>query len=235
MFTAQRARLLSKFASQNLNQLYVPDVRIDLMILTFLLLFFTELFFEDDQPLEEFLPFFIISLVEHKSKVDYNVVMQIFRYMSFTWEDYEREIEKKDELSVVMMLDKLRDATEFARLRTGMEAGYLGEVLSGSPEYLLGIIARMAEVLLSRLNVPSEEAAAFTNQIKEKRMGELFSNFKGYDVQATRRQAYQEGERKGKIKKLIGQIRKKRQRIRPLRRLLKCWRRIWALSEESMI
>lgn len=70
MFTAQRTRLLSKFASQNLNQLYVPDVRIDLMILTFLLLFFTELFFEDDQPLEEFPPFFIISLVEHKSKVD---------------------------------------------------------------------------------------------------------------------------------------------------------------------
>lgn len=135
--------------------------------------------------------------------------MQIFRYMSFIWEDYEREMEKKDELSVVMMLDKLRDATEFARLGTGMEAGYLGEVLSGSPEYLLGIIAQMAEVLLSRLNVPSEEAAAFTNQIKEKHMGELFSNFKGYDVQATRRQAYQEGERKGEIKKLIGQIRKK--------------------------
>lgn len=39
--------------------------------------------------------FFIISLIEHKSKVDYNVVMQIFRYMSFIWEDYEREMEKK--------------------------------------------------------------------------------------------------------------------------------------------
>ncbi|MCI8764682.1 MAG: Rpn family recombination-promoting nuclease/putative transposase [Lachnospiraceae bacterium] len=37
----------------------------------------------------------MISLIEHKSKVDYNVVMQIFRYMSFIWEDYEREMEKK--------------------------------------------------------------------------------------------------------------------------------------------
>ena len=134
--------------------------------------------------------FFIISLIEHKSKVDYNVVMQIFRYMSFIWEDYEREMEKKqkeisrrkgfryppilpivfydggdswtaatslreriwscgipeeyipdyrcllvqlrdysneqlmerkDELSVVMVLDKLRDVAEFARLGTGEE------------------------------------------------------------------------------------------------------------------
>lgn len=35
--------------------------------------------------------FYLISLIEHKSKVDYNVVMQIFRYMAFIWEDYEKE------------------------------------------------------------------------------------------------------------------------------------------------
>lgn len=40
-------------------------------------------------------PFFLISLIEHKSKVDYNVVMQILRYMVFVWEDYEKEMEKK--------------------------------------------------------------------------------------------------------------------------------------------
>ena len=36
-----------------------------------------------------------ISLIEHKSEVDYNVVMQILRYMVFIWEDYERERPKK--------------------------------------------------------------------------------------------------------------------------------------------
>ena len=46
---------------------------------------------------EEKLPFYIISLIEHKSDVDYNVVMQILRYMVFIWEDYEREMEKKHE------------------------------------------------------------------------------------------------------------------------------------------
>ena len=40
-------------------------------------------------------PFFIVSLIEHKSNVDYNVVMQVFRYMVFIWEDYEKEMEKQ--------------------------------------------------------------------------------------------------------------------------------------------
>lgn len=39
-------------------------------------------------------PFFLISLIEHKSTVDYNVSMQIFRYMVYIWEAYEKEAEK---------------------------------------------------------------------------------------------------------------------------------------------
>ena len=34
-------------------------------------------------------PFFLISLIEHKSRVDYNVIMQLLRYMVFIWIDYE--------------------------------------------------------------------------------------------------------------------------------------------------
>ena len=36
------------------------------------------------------MPFYLITLIEHKSKVDYNVVMQVLRYMVYIWEDYER-------------------------------------------------------------------------------------------------------------------------------------------------
>lgn len=39
-------------------------------------------------------PLFLISLIEHKSSVDYTVSMQIFRYMIHIWERYEREAEK---------------------------------------------------------------------------------------------------------------------------------------------
>ena len=40
-------------------------------------------------------PFFLVSLIEHKTKVEYNVTMQIFRYMIYIWEAYEREEEKQ--------------------------------------------------------------------------------------------------------------------------------------------
>lgn len=41
--------------------------------------------------------FYLVSLIEHKSNVDYNVVMQVLRYMVFIWEDYEREMNREHE------------------------------------------------------------------------------------------------------------------------------------------
>ena len=48
---------------------------------------------ENENPLE--LPLYIVSLIEHKTKVEYNVIMQILRYMVCIWEDYEKEMNKK--------------------------------------------------------------------------------------------------------------------------------------------
>lgn len=36
---------------------------------------------------------YVVALIEHKSSVDYNVVMQMFHYMSYIWEEYERSME----------------------------------------------------------------------------------------------------------------------------------------------
>ena len=36
---------------------------------------------------------FLVALIEHKSSVDYNVVMQMFHYMSYIWEEYEKDME----------------------------------------------------------------------------------------------------------------------------------------------
>ena len=38
---------------------------------------------------------FFITLIEHKTKVDYNVNMQLLRYMVYIWEDYEKEMERQ--------------------------------------------------------------------------------------------------------------------------------------------
>jgi len=38
--------------------------------------------------------FYLISLIEHKSSVDYNVAMQILKYMVCIWDDYAKEQER---------------------------------------------------------------------------------------------------------------------------------------------
>lgn len=200
--------------------------------------------------------FYIVSLIEHKSDVDYNVTMQVLRYMVFIWEEYEKEMEKKqkgiskkkefqyppilpiifydgvknwtaatrlkdkillsdvltqyipdfqcvlvqlknysnaelikrrDELSLIMLIDKLRNIEEFNQLNLELDNDFFKEVIQHSPEYLLNIVAHIIEILLSKLNVPDDEAVGFVDQVKERKMGELLSNFKGYDVQETRR------------------------------------------------
>ena len=40
-------------------------------------------------------PFFLVSLIEHKTGIEYDVCMQIFRYMIYIWETYEKEAEKQ--------------------------------------------------------------------------------------------------------------------------------------------
>lgn len=201
-------------------------------------------------------PFYLISLIEHKSQVDYNVIMQILRYMVYIWEDYEKEqekkhkgasrtkdfkyppvlpivyydgsadwsegielgsriflsdtfesyipnfkcilvqlknysnaeiMEKKDELSIIMMISKLQKEADFASVSKEISADYLNDITSKSPEYLLDIIAQIVEVLLLKINVPREEAEEFSGRVKERHMGELFANFEAYDVQETRR------------------------------------------------
>lgn len=60
------------------------------------------------------------------------------------------------------------------------------DITANAPEYLLTIISDIVEILLNRLNIPTEEVDAFIAQIKERKMGELLANFKGWDVQAAR-------------------------------------------------
>ena len=208
------------------------------------------------------MPFYLISLIEHKSSVEYNVVMQILRYMVYIWEDYEKEceikqkgisknkdfkyppilpiifyngsknwtaslqlneriyfsdilteyipdyrcmlipiqkysnskiIEKKDELSLLMLINKLSEAADFKKLEKEIPPEYLQDITANTPEYLLNIMVEVIRGLLSKLNLPREEVDVFVEQVKERKMGDFFSNFKGYDVPATRREAKNEG------------------------------------------
>lgn len=212
--------------------------------------------------------------------MDYNVVMQVFRYMTFIWEDYEKEMEqkqsgiskrkgfkyppilpivfydgtdnwtaatrlhdrilfsdifgkyipdyqcilvqlkdysneelmkKRDELSVIMMVDRLRNAEDFEKLRQEVDADYFTEIAAESPEYLLKLMQEIMEVFLEKLNVPLGEVSEFTEQIKERKMGELFAHFEGWDVQALRREKEEAERETQEAKREAQELREKMQ------------------------
>lgn len=207
---------------------------------------------------------YFISLIEHKSQVEYNVSMQMLRYMVYIWEDYEKEmerkqrgisktkdfryppilpivyyegadkwnsslnfrdrilfqeafepftpdffyklislneysvqelIERKDELSLVMLINRLQSMEDFRELK--FPEGYFENLSEHSTAELLDIITKVMTVILRHLRIPEEEAAEFTGQVKEWNMGELFENFKDFDLPAARKIAMEEGRAAG--------------------------------------
>lgn len=207
---------------------------------------------------------YFISLIEHKTKVDYNVSMQLLRYMVYIWEDYEKEmekqhkgisktkdfkyppilpivyyegagqwtapcnfqerilfekafepftpkfyyklvqlngysvkelIEKKDELSFLMLINRLQSMEEFKALQ--LPEDYLENLSENSTDEMIGVITKVITVMLRHLKLSEEEVEEFAGRVKEWKMGELFENFKDFDLPAARKIAREEGWREG--------------------------------------
>ncbi|MDE6844791.1 MAG: Rpn family recombination-promoting nuclease/putative transposase, partial [Lachnospiraceae bacterium] len=207
---------------------------------------------------------FFVSLIEHKAKVDYNVSMQLLRYMIYIWEDYEKEmeqkqrgisktkgfkyppilpivyytgsgkwtamrslqnrilfdkafepfmpkfsyklielnsysieqlVEKNDELSLVMLINRLQSTNEFRELN--LPKDYIKNLSEHSTDELLGIIAKVTASMLRHLNLSEDEVAEFTEQVKERKMADLFEHFQDVDIPAARKKAREEGWTEG--------------------------------------
>lgn len=109
-------------------------------------------------------------------------------------------IKKKDELSLLFLINKLRSSSDFKELQ------------NLPPEYLLELISKILAVFLYRLNIPRKEVEHFTDQIKRRDFDMLFDSFEAYDVQETRRISKEEGS----TLRLITQVCKKIQKQIPL-------------------
>ena len=122
-----------------------------------------------------------------------------FEYLVVPVASYTNEelIEKKDELSLIMLINKLRKSEDFKSLQ-GIPAEYFDELSDKTPEYLLELISKIIAVFLYRLNVPRKEVEQFTDQIKGGEFQMLFDSFEAYDVQETRRISRAEGKAEGK-------------------------------------
>lgn len=104
--------------------------------------------------------------------------------------------DKEDELSLIMLINKLRDSSQFGDLKE-IPKEYLAHLEKNTPDHLLRLMGKIISVLLYRLNVPREEVEEFTDLIERRQFEMLFDSFEAYDVQETRRISHEEGRTEG--------------------------------------
>ena len=103
--------------------------------------------------------------------------------------DYSNEelLEKADEMSLIMLINKLQteeDVAEFRRISTEK----FQEIVRETPKPLLDKIAQVMLAFLLRANAPVEEAEELVERVRESKMAQLFENMQKMDIQAMRRE-----------------------------------------------
>jgi hypothetical protein len=92
-----------------------------------------------------------------------------------------------DILSLVMLIDKIQTPDEISLL-SKLPQDYLRRLDSlNIPEHLKKMLTDVIAVLLTHINVPEEEIEQVTKTIYRRRLQEMFTLIKPYDVQETRR------------------------------------------------
>ena len=206
---------------------------------------------------------FVLSLIEHKSDIDYDVAMQLLRYMCVIWQEYKatqnkikkssshnkdfrypliipivyyegkrkwtaglnlrdriefademekyipdftyqvvslnkytnEELSKKhDEMSLVMLINKIQSAEDLAEFRKISEK-IVDNIYGNAPEEIKEIYKKILWSLLIKLQVPGDEAQEIMGGIGGQGMGYLFENMDKMDIQAERRNTKREKER----------------------------------------
>ena len=106
-----------------------------------------------------------------------------FEYVLVPLKNYSNQdlIDKQDELSLIMLINKLKSSGEFRNLKD-IPSEYFEHLEQNTPEYLLKLISKIVAVFLYRLNVPRKEVEQFTDQIARREFDMLFDSFEAYDV-----------------------------------------------------
>ena len=227
---------------------------------------------------------FVLSLIEHKSDIDYDVAMQLLRYMCVIWQEYkvaqnkiregssrrknfhypliipivyyegkrrwtadlnlkdriefseemekyipdftyqvvsvgqytnEELSEKHDEMSLVMLINKIQteeDLSEFRKVSEEMVESIYGN----APDEIKEIYKKILWSLLMKLKVPNEEASNIIGEIGGRGMGYLFENMDEMDIQAERRNTAREKQRADVAEKRADALEEEVERLRKL-------------------
>nr|WP_321152061.1 Rpn family recombination-promoting nuclease/putative transposase [uncultured Acetatifactor sp.] len=119
-----------------------------------------------------------------------------FTYYLVPLRDYSNEalMEKRDEISLVMLINKLQTAEDIENFRR-LPGSEIEAILRDSLGHLVDVIADVLCAFLLKMNVPVPETERLTDKVREKKMGELFADMEKMDIQAERRKTEAERTR----------------------------------------
>ena len=111
--------------------------------------------------------------------------------------DEQKLINTGGALSLIMLIDKIRDAEGISSL-SALPKDYMEELQAKLPPRIGKLLSDVITVLLKRINVPDNEIYDITGKIHEREVQKMFAWADNYDVQETRRVAREEGLREGR-------------------------------------
>ena len=119
---------------------------------------------------------------------DFGKLIPDFEYYLVPLRDYSNEtlMEKRDEISLVMLINKMQKAEDIETFRK-LPGEEIDAVLLESPDYLVNVIADVLKTFLLKINVPISETEKLTGKVREKKMAELFADMEKMDIQAERK------------------------------------------------
>ena len=101
---------------------------------------------------------------------------------------------KRDEMSLVMLINKIQTSEDCENFRKVSEE-FVNSIYSNAPETIKEIYKKILWTLLMKMNVPVDEAREMMGEIGGRGMGYLFENMEKMDIQAERRNTQRERER----------------------------------------
>lgn len=113
-----------------------------------------------------------------------------FEYYLVPLRKYSNEelLAKKDEISLVMMINKMQNTEDIDIFRS-LPADKVETILKNTPEHLLTIISDILRAFLLKMNVPATQTEELVGKVREKKMGYLFENVVPYDIEKEKQKA----------------------------------------------
>ncbi|MCM1102743.1 MAG: Rpn family recombination-promoting nuclease/putative transposase, partial [Clostridium sp.] len=119
-----------------------------------------------------------------------------FTYRLVRTQDYSNEelLSKEDEISLLMLLNKIQQAKDFEELR-GIQTERLNDVMQRAPVDVAEIIISAVRSLCNRLNMTEEETGGYIKEVRGGNMGYLWENMEKMDIQLERRNTAEQRQR----------------------------------------